>query len=77
MCSTSYLAFRRSVLDSTEATARAHSYESALQRESRPKALAVATVVLLLPITLAILQLLLAFRVASALDGSSNDSNLT
>lgn len=60
---------RRSVLDSTEATARAHSYESALQRESRPKALAVATVVLLLPITLAILQLLLAFRVASKLVG--------
>ncbi|CAE7378152.1 for, partial [Symbiodinium sp. CCMP2456] len=60
---------RRSVLESTEATARAHSYESALQRESRPKALAVATVVLLIPITLAILQLLLAFRVASKLVG--------
>ena len=51
--------------------ARAHSYESALQRESRPKALAVATVLLLFPITLAILQLLLAFRVASSLDETS------
>ena len=58
--------FRKAVMESVQD--RAYQYVSARERESRPKALAIAAFVVLCPILLAIPQLLLAFRVGSVLD---------